>query len=104
MQIERCNNVISRDRRRGDFLGRFASILVEGQFVLSVLALQHVVERLLDSFASFSFRPEHFMILDKSVRIAAGFTSITNDLTSEASIWISAHINGPQLHCGGQLF
>ena len=103
VQIERGDYVVSRHRRRNDFLRSFAAILVESQFVFAVLAGEHVVERLLEPFASLRFRPEHFVVVDDAVRIPAGLSGITNDLPGHLSVRISPDVNRTHHHSGRQL-
>ena len=46
-----------------------------------MLAGEHVVERLLEALAPFSFRPEHFVIVDDAIGIPSGLSAIANDLS-----------------------
>ena len=96
MKIESGDNRVSRHGRRHDFLRSLAAVLVERDFVFPVLAGQHLVEGLLETFPSLGFRPEHFVVVDDSVRIPASLPAIANDLSRDFPIGISAHIKRTQ--------
>ena len=102
MEIERGDNGVSRDGRRHDFLRGLPAILIERDPVLPVLARQHLIEGLLEPFPSLGFRPEHFVVVDHSVRIPAGLPGISNDLTRDSSVWIGADVKWAQRDSRGQ--
>ena len=104
MEIESGDNCVSRHGRCHDFLRSFAAVLVERNFVFAVLAGQHLIEGLLKTFPSFGFRPEHFVVVDDSVRIPASLSAIPNDLSRDFSIGIGAHIKRTQRDSRWQVF
>ncbi len=103
MQIKSGNDVVSGLRRRDQFLRRLLPVLVERKFVFTVLAGKHVVERLLESFASLGFGPDGFVIVDNAIRISSRFSGVTNNLTSNLSIRINPDVNRPDHHTGRQI-
>ena len=100
MEIERGDNCVSRDGRGHDFLRSFATVLVECDFVFTMLAGQDLIEGLLETFSSLGFRPEHFVVVDDSVRISASLSAIPNDLSRDFSIGINAYIKRTQCDSG----
>ena len=95
-QIERGHDGVSRNRWRDDPLGGLPPILVESQFVFAVLTGEHGVERLLEPIAAFCFRPEHFVIVDHSIRIPSGLAAIADDVASRLAVRISADVDRTQ--------
>ena len=103
MKIKRGDNIVTRHWRRNQFLGSLPAIFIEREFVLAMLANEHFVERLLKSLASLGFGPKRFVIINDAVRVAPGFSSITDDLPGYSAIGIRAHINWPHNHSGWQI-
>ncbi len=102
MQVERGDNIVAGHRRRRDALGGFAAILVEGQFVFAMLAVEHGVEGLLKAFAPDRVRPEHFVIIDDTVWSAPRLSGVTDDLPGEFAVRINAQIHRPPRQAFGQ--
>ena len=98
MKIERRDHRVSRHGRRHDFLRRFAPVLVESDFVFAVLSGQDLVEGLLETLAPLGLWPEHFVVVDDSVRIPARLAGITNNLPRDFTIRINPHIKWAQRH------
>src|SRR4029077_19329604 len=96
MEIQSSDDRVSRHGRSHDFLRGFPAILVEGNSVFTVLASQHLIESLLQSFSSLGLRPKYFMIVNDSVRSPARFSAIPNNLSRDLSIRINAHIKRTQ--------
>jgi hypothetical protein len=92
LDIERRDDVVARLRRDGNLLARFPARRVKGDVVLSFLALELVVESLFKPLATLRARPEHFVILNRSVRRAAGAARVSDDVPGERTIRIKALI------------
>ena len=103
VQIKCGDYVVSGLRRRNELLGCFTAVLIECEFVFTVLAGEHLVKSLLESLASFSFRPDCFVVIDNAVGISAGFSSVTNDLSRNFSIRINPDVNGTNHHARRQV-
>ena len=95
VQIKSGDHVVSRLRRSDEFLGSFPAVLVESEFVFAVLACEHPIKGLLQSFASLRFRPDRFVIVDNAVGISPGLARVSNNLTGKFSVRINPHINRP---------
>src|SRR5664279_5034369 len=96
MKIEGGDNSVARDGRRHDFLGSLAAVLVERNFIFAVLASEHLVKGLFEAFPPFGFRPEHFMVIDDSIRIPTGLSAVSDDSSRDFPVGISAHIKRAQ--------
>ena len=68
-----------------------------------MLAGEHVVERLLETFSSFSFRPEHFVVVDDAVGIPPSLSAIANDLSGGRAVRINPDIEGSKNQCRRQM-
>src|SRR5438046_1522481 len=96
MEIEGGDNRMPRYWRRQDLLRSFAAILIEGDLVLTMFAGQDLIKRLFEAFSSFSFGPEHFVVIDHPVRIPPSFPAVPNDLSGSFSIGIDSDVKGTQ--------
>ena len=67
LHVERGDDIVSGLRRDADLLARLFPVRIEGDVVLALLALKLVVEGLLQPFAAFRTRPEHFVVLNRPV-------------------------------------
>ena len=80
MQIKSGDNVIAGLRRSDQLLGSLSAVLVESEFVFAVLAREHLVKGLLQTFASFRFRPQRFVVVDDAVGISPGLSRVADNL------------------------
>ena len=93
---ESGDHAVTRDRRCDQFLRRLPTIFIEGEFEFAMLAAQHLVERLLEPFPSFGFRPKRLVIVDDAVKIAACPPDIADDLPSYFTVRINPDVNRAQ--------
>ena len=68
-----------------------------------MLAGEHLVKGLLESFASLGLRPDRFVVIDNAVGISARFSSVTNNLSRNFSIRVNPDVNRPHHHARRQL-
>ena len=60
-----------------------------------MFAGQQVVERLLESVATFSFRPKRLVVVDNSIEIAPFFADVTEDMAGGLAIRVNPNVNRP---------
>src|SRR5262249_48141569 len=103
VQIKSGDHVVSGFRRRNEFLGCLPAVLVECEFVFAVLASEHLVKSLLESFAPLGFWPDRFVVIHNAIGISTGFSGITNNLSGDFSVRINPDVNRSHHHAGRQL-
>ena len=103
MQVESRDNGMTGHRRRHDLLRSFATILIERHFVIPVLAGEHGVECLLDSLPTFGLRPNRFVVINDSIRVAAGLAGIADNLARCFSDGINTYVNAAERHLRRQI-
>src|SRR5205814_8516606 len=85
------------------FLRCFAAILIEGHFILAMLAREHGVEGLFDPFPSLRLRPNWFVVVDDPVGTTSGASGVANNLSCSFALWIDAKVNAAERHSLRQL-
>src|SRR5439155_22991805 len=74
------------------------AIFIEGYFILAMLAREHGIEGLFDSFTPLRLRPNCFVIVDDPVGITSGASAITDYLAGNLALRINAKVNAAQRH------
>ena len=67
-----------------------------------MLACEHLIERLLQSFAALGFRPKSLVIVDNAVGISACLARVANNLACNFPVRVNPHIDRPHHHAGRQ--
>ena len=92
--VEGGDDVVTGLRIEGNLLAGFLAAGVEGDVELPILAVQLVVEGLLQALASHGVRPEQFVVLHRPVRHAPRAPRVAEDVPGELALRIVALIDG----------
>src|SRR5262249_30617456 len=103
VEVNRCDEVISRFGWISYTLPGFVAILVECEVQYARLASELVIKGLFESFPPFTLRPERIVILKDTCTFTTRAASVSDDLARNRALRIEAYISSTQSEIGGEL-
>ena len=94
--VEGGNDIVARNGRAGDSLRGLIAASVISDMELTDLSAKFVVENLLETFPALAIREEEIVVLDRSHREGRFTAGITDDMASQRTVRIEAHVRLPQ--------